>query len=148
MNRRTQLFGPIHGGSRFGCRDRCFRCATSCAHPLCNPFYVCSNSPLTIRPDTKEVELAIAIALKTAPTYALRNAFTPAGKLNRQVAIETLTARVFAALRPYELSREPNSHGHGSGTLPLFPDDRVQNEAALGPNGKPEGWRMVKFQND
>ena len=81
---------------------------------------------MPIRPKTSEVALAIAIALKTAPTYALRNAFTPAGKLNRQVAIETLTARVVAALRPYELSREPNAHEHGSGTLPLFPDDWVQ----------------------
>ena len=82
---------------------------------------------MTIRPDNSEVALAIAIALKTAPTYALRDALTAAGKLNRQVAIETLTARVIAALRHYELSREPNSREHGSGTLPLFPDDRVQN---------------------
>lgn len=80
---------------------------------------------MTIRPDNRELEVAISIALKTAPNYALRNAFTSVGKLDRQVAIETLTARVVAALRPYELSREPNSKERGSGTLPLFPDDRV-----------------------
>ena len=47
---------------------------------------------------------------------------TATGKLERQVAIQTLTARVVAALRPYEIIREPNSYEKGFGTLPLFPE--------------------------
>lgn len=90
----------------------------------CNPFPICSNWPVMIRPDTRELEQAISIALATAPNYALRNAFSPTGKLDRQVAIQTLTARVVAALRPYELTREPNAYEIGRGTLPLFPDGR------------------------
>lgn len=77
---------------------------------------------MMIRPDTSELEQAISIALTTAPSYALRNAFSPTGKLNRQVAIQTLTARVVAALRPYELTREPRPYELAVGTLPLFPD--------------------------
>lgn len=77
---------------------------------------------MTIRPDNDELEAVISIALKTAPAYALRNAMNARGKLDRQVAVETLTARVVAALRPYELTREPNSNERGAGTLPLFPD--------------------------
>lgn len=77
---------------------------------------------MMIRPDNDELEQVIAIALTTAPMYALRNVMSPRGKLDRQVAIETLTARVVAALRPYELSREPNSYENGFGTLPLFPE--------------------------
>lgn len=77
---------------------------------------------MMIRPDTAELEAAISIALQTAPEYALRNAMSPRGKLDRRVAIETLTARVVAALRPYELTREPNSYERGAGTLPLFPE--------------------------
>lgn len=77
---------------------------------------------MLIRPDNSELETAISIALKTAPDYALRSAMSPRGKLDRQVAIETLTARVVAALRPYELTREPKSYERDAGTLPLFPD--------------------------
>ncbi len=76
-----------------------------------------------IRPDTREIAHVIEIAIKTAPNYALRAAMSPRGKLNRQVAVETLTARVIAALRPYEITREPNSYELGADTLPLFPDD-------------------------
>lgn len=75
-----------------------------------------------IRPETDELERVIVIALKTAPNYALRNAMSPRGKLDRQVAVETLTARVIAALRPYELTREPHALEVGAGTLPLFPE--------------------------
>lgn len=77
---------------------------------------------MMIRPDTAELEAAIAIALQTAPEYALRNAISPRGRLDRKVAIKTLTGRVIAALRPYELTREPNSYERGLGTLPLFPE--------------------------
>ncbi len=80
--------------------------------------------PMMIRPDTDELERVISIAIKTAPEYALRSAMSPRGKLDRRVAVETLTARVVAALRPYEITREPNSYETGSGTLPLFPDDK------------------------
>lgn len=79
---------------------------------------------MMIRPDTSELEQAISIALITAPNYALRVAFSATGKLNRQVAIQTLTARVVAALRPYELTREPNARELCTGTLPLFPKER------------------------
>lgn len=75
-----------------------------------------------IRPDNDELEMVVSIALKTAPNYALRNVMTASGKLDRGVAIETLTARVVAALGRYELTREPNSREEGSGTLPLFPN--------------------------
>lgn len=75
-----------------------------------------------IRPDTRELEQVIAIALKTAPAYALRGVMSPRGKLDRAVAIETLTARVVAALRPYDLTREPTALETGAGTLPLFPE--------------------------
>ena len=78
---------------------------------------------MLIRPDNTELETAISLALKAAPDYALRNAVSPRGKLDRKVAIETLTARVVAALRPYELTREPNSYERGFGTLPLFPGE-------------------------
>jgi len=75
-----------------------------------------------IRPDNAELERIISIAIQTAPAYALRNVMSATGRLDRQVAVETLTARVVAALRPYELTRVPNSYEKGSGTLPLFPD--------------------------
>jgi hypothetical protein len=77
---------------------------------------------MMIRPDNDELERVISIAIKTAPNYALRNAMSPRGKLDRTVAVETLTARVVAALRPYEITREPNTYEKGFGTLPLFPD--------------------------
>ncbi len=51
-----------------------------------------------IRPENDELEMVISIALKTAPTYALRNVMTASGKLDRGIAIDTLTARVVAAL--------------------------------------------------
>ncbi len=75
-----------------------------------------------IRPENDELEMVISIALKTAPKYALRNVMTGSGKLDRGIAIDTLTARVVAALGRYELAREPNSSEKGSGTLPLFPE--------------------------
>ncbi len=40
-----------------------------------------------------ELEQALSIALTTAPDYALRNAMSPRGELDRQVAVETLAAR-------------------------------------------------------
>ncbi len=77
---------------------------------------------MMIRPETDELQRVIAVAIKTAPNYALRSAMSPRGKLDRQVAVETLTARVVAALGRYELTREPTSLEVGRGTLPLFPD--------------------------
>lgn len=79
---------------------------------------------MMIRPDNDELESVISIALKTAPAYAIRNVMTATRSLDRKVAVETLTARVVAALRPYELAREPNSKEIGIGTLPLFPDEK------------------------
>ena len=77
---------------------------------------------MMIRPDNHELEAAISIALKAAPSSAIRNVMTPTGKLNREVAIETLTARVVAALKRYEMTREPTALEMGVGTLPLFPE--------------------------
>jgi hypothetical protein len=74
-----------------------------------------------IRPDTRELEQVIAIALMTTPAYALRHAISPRGKLDRRVSVETLTARVIAALRPYELTREPNALEKGAGRCRCFP---------------------------
>lgn len=79
---------------------------------------------MPIRPDNRELEQVISIALTTAPAYALKNVMSGRDKLDRRVAIDTLTARVVAALRPYELTREPRSHEVGEGTLPLFPGDQ------------------------
>jgi hypothetical protein len=72
------------------------------------------------RPDNAELEMAISIALKTAPAYALRNAMSVHDKMNREIAVQTLTSRVVAALRLYVLAREPNSKEQGAGTLQLF----------------------------
>jgi hypothetical protein len=77
---------------------------------------------MMIRAGTDELAHVIAIAITTAPNYALRNAMSPRGKLDRRVAVDTLTERVVAALRPYEITREPNSLERGAGTLPLFPE--------------------------
>lgn len=70
--------------------------------------------------------MVVSIALKTAPPYALRNVFVGKGKFDRQIAVETLTARVIAALRRYDVSREPTpaeaEDQKGPRTLPLFPD--------------------------
>jgi hypothetical protein len=47
--------------------------------------------------------------------------------------VETLTARIIAALRRYEVTREPNSYETGAGTLPLFPEHDVrQHDDVLG----------------
>jgi hypothetical protein len=81
------------------------------------------NGRMMIRPDNDELETVISIALKTAPAYALRNAMSARNKLDREIAVKTLTSRVVAALRPYELAREPNAREQGAGTLPLFPED-------------------------
>ncbi len=75
-----------------------------------------------IRPDNRELEHVISIALMTAPDYALRNVMSDRGKMNRQIAVQTLTSRVIAALSRYELSREPTPLETDGGTLPLFPD--------------------------
>lgn len=75
-----------------------------------------------IRLETDELEMVISIVLKPASAYALRSIVSPRGKLDRQVAIDTLTAHVVAALRPYKLMREPGPSEIGRGTLPLFPD--------------------------
>ena len=77
---------------------------------------------MMIRPDNDELDTIISIALKKAPAYALRSIVSPRGKLDREVAVQTLTARVVAALRPYELTREPGPSEIGQGTLPLFPE--------------------------
>jgi len=65
--------------------------------------------------------MAISIALTTANTYAIREVFSPTRALNRNIAINTLTDRVMAALRPYEIQREARNEEQGDRTMPLFP---------------------------
>ena len=81
-----------------------------------------------IRPDDDELARAIEIALLTAKTYAIRDVFSATRALNRRVAVDTLTARIMAALRPYEIMREARDTDMIGKTLPLFPDfeDRMQ----------------------
>ena len=64
---------------------------------------------------------AIEIALLTAKTYAIRDVFSATRALNRRVAVDTLTARIVAALRPYEIMREARDTDLTEKTLPLFP---------------------------
>lgn len=75
-----------------------------------------------IRADTDELEMMVSIALRAAPAYALRTVISPQGKMDRDGAIETLTARVIKALGMYELTRAPMPHEEAVGTLPLFPE--------------------------
>ncbi len=83
---------------------------------------------MMIRPDDDELARAIEIALLTAKTYAIRDVFSATRALNRRVAIDTLTARIMAALRPYEIMREARDTDIIGNMLPLFPDfeDRMQ----------------------
>lgn len=92
-------------------------------HPSCHSFFKCSTiTRMMIRPDNDELDMVISIALKTAPAFVIRSIISPHGKLDREVAVQTLTNRVVAALRRYELAREPGPSEIGQGTLPLFPD--------------------------
>ena len=93
--------------------------------PLGNSFHICSHCRMMIRPDNEELTRAIEIALSTAQPYALRGVFTPTRALNRQIAIQTLSQRIIAALRRYEITREPLAHEQGDQTLPLFPDAEI-----------------------
>ena len=77
---------------------------------------------MMIRPDNKELASAISIALLTAKPYAVRRLFSASRAFDRTVAIDTLTSRVMAALRPYEITREALPHECAVGTMPLFPD--------------------------
>ena len=80
---------------------------------------------MMIRPDNEELSRAIEIALMTAKPYALREVFTATRALDREVAIKTLSQRIVAALRQYEITREPLAHEQGDQTLPLFPDAEI-----------------------
>ena len=75
-----------------------------------------------IRASDEEIETALHIAVTTAPNYVLREVF--AGKFDRERAVETIVQRVFAALRRYELMREPRAEEVGRSILPLFANDR------------------------
>tara|TARA_R110002072_G_scaffold86774_2_gene195755 strand:+ start:22478 stop:22732 length:255 start_codon:yes stop_codon:yes gene_type:complete len=76
---------------------------------------------MMIRLDDSELTQAIEIALLTAKTYALRDVFSATRALNRRVAVDTLTASIVAALRPYEILREGRDADLVEETLPLFP---------------------------
>ena len=78
-----------------------------------------------IRPDDDELRCAIEIALHTAKPYALRGVFTETHALEREVAVRTLSQRIMAALRRYEITREPNAYEQCDRTLPLFPDEKA-----------------------
>jgi hypothetical protein len=73
-----------------------------------------------IRPDDDELASAIQIALLTAKTYALRDVFSSTRAFNRRVAVDTLTARIVAALRPYEITRQAKDSELDDRTMPLF----------------------------
>lgn len=75
-----------------------------------------------IRADNDELAQVVDIALKTAKPYAIRNVFSKTDKLDRRVAINTLTQRVVHALRNYEVMREARDVERGDTTMPLFPD--------------------------
>lgn len=75
-----------------------------------------------IRASDEEIETALHIAVTTAPNYVLREVF--AGKFDRERAVDTIVQRVFAALRRYELMREPRAEEVTRSILPLFADDR------------------------
>lgn len=89
-------------------------------------FYVCSIAGMMIEPDSDEVEMVIAIAIQTAPAYAIRKVFSERNKLDRQVAVATLVDRIARGLAHYEMRREARPHemAEGTGVLPLFPDER------------------------
>jgi len=76
---------------------------------------------MMIRANDDELAQAIEIALLTAKTYAIRDVFSATRALNRRVAVDTLTARIVAALRPYEIMREAGDTDLAEKTLPLFP---------------------------
>lgn len=82
---------------------------------------------MMIRPNYNELARAIEIALLTAKTYALRDLFSATRALNRRVAVDALTARIVAALRPYEILREARDTDLDEKTLPLFPDFEGRN---------------------
>lgn len=75
-----------------------------------------------IRPETDELAMMVSIALHTAPAYTLRNVMVGKGKFDREIAVETLTARVIAALRRYEITREATAAEAMPETMPLFPE--------------------------
>ena len=76
---------------------------------------------MMIRANDDELAQAIEIALLTAKTYAIRDVFSATRALNRRIAVDTLTARIVAALRPYEIMREARDTDLAEKTLPLFP---------------------------
>ncbi|MXO84955.1 hypothetical protein GRI38_02785 [Altererythrobacter aurantiacus] len=76
---------------------------------------------MMIRANDDELAQAIEIALRTAKTYAIHDVFSATRALNQRVAIDALTARILAALRPYEIMREARDTDLAEKTLPLFP---------------------------
>ncbi len=94
---------------------------------------------MMIRPDNEELSLAIGIALTTAKTYALRDLFSPTRAFNRTLAVETLTARVVAALGRYEITREAHAAECGDRTMPLFPELEQARQPKAGAVG--QEWR-------
>ena len=74
----------------------------------------------TIRASDEEIEIALHIAVTTAPNYVLRDVF--GGKFDRSRAVDTIVQRAFAALRNYDLMRAPRAEESAPLKLPLFPD--------------------------
>ena len=73
-----------------------------------------------IRPDDDELRCAIEIALHTAKPYALRGVFTETHALEREVAVRTLSQRIMAALRRYEITRGAECLRAGRSNLTTF----------------------------
>ncbi|WP_145916921.1 hypothetical protein [Erythrobacter sp. QSSC1-22B] len=80
----------------------------------------------TIRATDEEITMAIHIAVATAPNYAIRNVFKGQA-LDRTVAVDTLTQRVFRALEQFELTRPAKSSDSSPQDLPMFPSFGAQD---------------------
>jgi hypothetical protein len=79
---------------------------------------------MMIRPEQRELEIIIGIALTTARTHLVREVFSPTRRFDRNGAVDTLTARVLQALGRYEISREAHEYEIApERMLPLFPDE-------------------------
>ncbi len=73
---------------------------------LAGLFLLCSDAQMKIRAPEHEIDMVIAIAITTAPSYALREVSPFKGEAGRTAAVDALTARIVASLRRYDLMRD------------------------------------------
>ena len=60
---------------------------------------------MRVQVDDNELAMVVEIALRTAPSYALKNLVSPTGKLDRQSAVEALSNRILSALVQFQNER-------------------------------------------